>query len=149
MRCRRPIIVVSAAAVAAFALLAAGCGGGAGSPGIASVASSTTTAGAATTTAQNGSGPTVKALGPSDGGHGGQFQMMMNVGTAAGTKFSACMRKQGIANFPDPNGQGVISIHSGMGFDPGSPAFRSARTVCDKLLPNGGQPTAAQIAQQQ
>ena len=59
------------------------------------------------------------------------------------------MRKHGVTNFPDPNGQGVITIHSGMGIDPGSPAFQSARTACDKLLPNGGQPTPAQIAQQQ
>jgi hypothetical protein len=79
----------------------------------------------------------------------GQFQIAMNVGTQDGAKFSACMRKQGITNFPDPDGQGVIKMHSGMGIDPGSPAFRSARTVCDKLLPNGGQPTPAQIAQQQ
>ena len=73
----------------------------------------------------------------------------MNVGTADGPKFSACMRKHGVTNFPDPNGQGVITIHSGEGIDPGSPVFRSARTTCDKLLPNDGQPTAAQIAQQQ
>jgi hypothetical protein len=75
--------------------------------------------------------------------------MSMSVGTADGAKFSACMRKQGVTNFPDPNGHGVITIHSGMGIDPGSPAFRSARSVCDKLLPNGGQPTPAQIAQRQ
>jgi hypothetical protein len=73
----------------------------------------------------------------------------MNVGTADGAKFSACMRKHGVPNFPDPNGQGLITIKSGEGIDPGSPAFRSARTICDKLLPNGGQPTPAQIAQQQ
>ena len=73
----------------------------------------------------------------------------MNVGTADGAKFSACMRKHGVTNFPDPNGQGVITFHSGMGIDPGSPAFRSARTTCDKLLPNGGQPTPAQLAHQQ
>jgi hypothetical protein len=59
------------------------------------------------------------------------------------------MRKHGVTNFPDPNGQGVITFHSGMGIDPNSPAFRSARTVCDKLLPNGGQPTPAQIAKSQ
>ena len=74
----------------------------------------------------------------------------MRVGNAAdGAKFSACMRKHGITNFPDPNSQGVITIHSGMGIDPGSPAFTSARTACNKLLPNGGQPTPAQIAQMQ
>jgi hypothetical protein len=59
------------------------------------------------------------------------------------------MRKHGITNFPDPNGQGVISISSGMGIDPGSPKFQSARTACMKLLPNGGQPTPAQIAKLQ
>ena len=142
---RRPIILISIVAVAAFALLAAGCGGGGSAPGVASVASppaATTT----TTTTQSGSGSTGKAFG---GPGGGQFQIAMSVGTADGEKFSACMRKHGITNFPDPNGQGVITIHSGMGIDPRSPAFQSARTACGKLLPNGGQPTPAQIAKQQ
>jgi hypothetical protein len=141
-------MLTSAFAVGAFALFAAGCGGAGGSPGVASVASSGTTATTSTTT-QSGSGPADKALGGSGGGQGGQFQMAMNVGTVDGAKFSACMRKHGVTNFPDPNGQGVITIHSGMGIDPGSPAFRSARAACDKLLPNGGQPTPAQIAQRQ
>jgi hypothetical protein len=73
----------------------------------------------------------------------------MNVGTVDGAKFSACMRKHGVTNFPDPNSQGLITFQSGMGIDPGSPAFMSARTACDKLLPNGGQPTPAEIAQRQ
>jgi hypothetical protein len=148
MRCRRPIILVSVVAVAAFVLLAAGCGGGrANSPGIANIAGSTT---AATTTTQSGSGPSVKTLSPPAGGQGGQFQLSMNVGNATdGAKYSACMRKHGVPNFPDPNGQGVITIHSGMGIDPGSPAFGSAQSVCQKLLPNGGQPTPTQIAQRQ
>jgi len=141
-------MLTSAFAVGAFALLAAGCGGGGGSPGIASVASSGTTATTSTTT-QSGSGPADKAFGGSGGEQGGQFQMAMNVGTVDGAKFSACMRKHGVTNFPDPNGQGVITIHSGMGIDPGSPAFRSARAACEQLLPNGGLPTPAQIAQRQ
>jgi hypothetical protein len=74
----------------------------------------------------------------------------MNVGNAAlGAKFSACMRKHGVTNFPDPNGQGLIQFGSGMGIDPNSPAFKSARSACDKLLPNGGQPTPAQRAEAQ
>ncbi|HXK15537.1 MAG TPA: hypothetical protein VNH45_13465 [Gaiellaceae bacterium] len=147
MRCHRLIIVITSAfAVGTFGLLAAGCGGAAGSPGIASVASSTTVA---TTTTQSGSGPATKSVGGSGGGPRGQFQIAMQVGTVAGAKFSACMRKHGLTSFPDPNSQGVIAIHSGMGIDPGSPAFRSARSVCDKLLPNGGQPTPAQLAQHQ
>ena len=148
MRRRGPIIVVSVTAVAAFAFLAAGCGGGGGSPGIASVASSGTTATTSTTT-QSGSRSAGKPFSGPGGGPRGQFQIGMNVGTVDGPKFSACMRKHGVTNFPDPNGQGVITFHSGMGIDPGSPAFKSARTACDKLLPNGGQPTPAQIAQQQ
>jgi hypothetical protein len=146
MRCRRAIILASAFAVGAFVLLAAGCGGGGGSPGVASVADSTTTTSTSTTT-QSGSAD--KALSGPSVGQGGHFQIGMNVGTADGAKFSVCMRKHGVTNFPDPNGQGVIMIHSGMGIDPGSPAFRSARTACEKLLPNGGQPTPAQIAQAQ
>jgi hypothetical protein len=148
MRCRRPVILASAFAVVAFVLLAAGCGGGGGSPGVASVAASTTS-GTASTTTQSASGSGDKAFGGSGGGQGQQFQMAMNVGTADGAKFSACMRKHGVTSFPDPNGQGVITIHSGMGIDPGSPAFMSARTACEQLLPNGGQPTPAQIAHRQ
>jgi len=146
MRCCRPVMLTSAFAAGAFVLLAAGCGGGPGSPGIASVASSTTVA---TTTTQSGSGPTTKAIGGPAGPSGGQFQMTMKVDPTSGAKYSACMRKHGVTSFPDPTGQGLITIHSGMGIDPGSPAFRSARSVCQKLLPNGGQPTPAQIAQQQ
>ena len=149
MHGRRPLIV-AAVGVAALALLAAGCGGGGGSPGVASVASPPTTATTATSTTQSGSGPAVKTLSPSGGGQGGQFQLSMNVGNATdGAKYAACMRKHGVTNFPDPNSQGVITIHSGMGIDPGSPAYTSARSVCQKLLPNGGQPTPAQIAQRQ
>jgi hypothetical protein len=144
MRRRRSIVLAAAAAVA---LLAAGCGGGGGSPGIASVAASTSTS--TTTTTQSGSGSGGSASAPAGGGQGGQFQMAMNVGTADGPKYSACMRKHGVTSFPDPNGQGVITIHSGEGIDPSSPAFKSARTACDKLLPNGGQPTPAQVAQMQ
>ncbi len=148
MRRRRPIIVVSVTAVAAFALLAAGCGGGGGAPGVANLGASGATTATSTTT-QSSSGSSGKASGGPSVGAGGQFQIGMRVGTVDGAKFSACMRKHGITNFPDPNGQGVIMIHSGMGIDPGSPAFTSARTTCEKLLPNGGQPTPAQIAQEQ
>jgi hypothetical protein len=141
-------LAVLAAAAACVSVIAAGCGGGGShSPGIASVASSTTAA----TTTQSAPGSGGGGFGGSAGGRqGGQFSMAMKVGNAAqGAEFSACMRKHGVTNFPDPNGQGVIEIHSGMGIDPGSPTFNAARTACDKLLPNGGQPTPAEQAQRQ
>jgi len=143
---RRPFVLVSAVAVAGFALVAAGCGGGGGSPGVANLGTNAAGTTPATTTESSPAAP--GKLG-TPGGASGQFQIGMNVGTKDGPKFSACMRKHGITNFPDPSSQGVISIHSGMGIDPGSPTFQSARSACAKLLPNGGQPTPAQIAQQQ
>lgn len=140
MRCRTLLVLAPVVAVAA------GCGGGGHSPGVANLAGTTGTTG--TTTTQSDSGSSGKALG-GPGGPRGQFRLAMNVGTADGTKFSACMRKHGVPNFPDPNSQGVITFDSGTGIDPGSPAFKSAQSVCNKLLPNGGKPTPAQIAQQQ
>jgi hypothetical protein len=132
-----------AIAVVAGSLLAAGCGG---SPK-ASVANLTTSSTDTSTTSTGVSAPSPAS--PSGSGRsGGQFKLAMNLG-ANGAKFSACMRSHGVPNFPDPNGQGVISIDSGMGIDPGSPKFQSAQTACQKLLPNGGQPTPAQQAQMQ
>ncbi len=144
---RLQLILTSLVAAAGFALLAAGCGGGGRSPGIANIpgsAASTTD----TTSTQSNAGSKGEAFGGPGGGQG-QFRLSMKVGAADGTKFSACMRRHGVPNFPDPNGQGVITIGSGMGIDPGSPTFRSAQTTCRKLLPNGGEPTPAQRAQQQ
>jgi hypothetical protein len=63
-------------------------------------------------------------------------------------KFAECMRTHGVPSFPDPSGGG-IHIGPGSGIDPSSPAFRAARSACDKLLPGGGpgnqHPTAQQL----
>jgi hypothetical protein len=63
-----------------------------------------------------------------------------------GVKFAACMRKHGVPNFPDPNGQGTIHIDSSMGIDPQSPKFQAAQQTCQNTLSNGGQPSPAQQA---
>lgn len=148
MRRRRPIILVLPVAGAALALLASGCGGGGGSPGVASIGSGTTTA--ATTTTETNSGRGDKQLAGEGPPPGARFQIVMNVGNATlGAKFSGCMRKHGVTNFPDPNSQGEIQFGSDTGIDPNSPTFKAARSACEKLLPNGGQPTPAQQAQRQ
>jgi hypothetical protein len=62
---------------------------------------------------------------------------------AQALKFSQCMRSHGLTDFPDPvfhsgGGGGIsISIKAGPGSDltPNSPAFQSAQTACQKLLP--------------
>ncbi len=63
--------------------------------------------------------------------------------------YAKCMRKNGVPDFPDPGAQGGFLIHGGPGSDlgPGSPAFNNAQGRCQKLLPNGGQPSAAVQAQ--
>src|SRR5581483_12364394 len=120
---RRPIILVSVVAVAALGLLAAGCGGGGGSPGVANLGTDAAVTTPGTTTQSTGSGTKALGGGPRIGPTG-HFAIGMAVGTKDGPKFSACMRTHGIASFPDPNSQGVISIQSGMGIDPQSPAFQ-------------------------
>jgi hypothetical protein len=50
---------------------------------------------------------------------------------------STCMRSNGVSNFPDPNGEGVIQINNATGaLDPNSPQFAKAETAC-KSLDNG------------
>ena len=59
--------------------------------------------------------------------------------------FSACMRRNGVPNFPDPqfgsNGGAAIRIDPSSGIDPGSPQFQAAQKACQKNLP-GKQLTA-------
>ena len=140
--------IISALAVtgAVFALVAAGCGGTSGPPSVASIDSPTTTATA--TTQSSGGG--AKQLGGTPSGPNAHFEIAMNAGSAAlGAKFSSCMRKHGVSNFPDPNSHGVIQFGSDLGINPKSPTFQSAQSVCQKLLPNGGQPTPQQQAKMQ
>ncbi|MBO0691960.1 MAG: hypothetical protein J2P58_03590 [Acidimicrobiaceae bacterium] len=70
---------------------------------------------------------------------------------AAALKYSECMRSHGVANFPDPSGNGNIEIqaspNSSNGVNPDSAQFKAANRDCRHFLPNGGQPTAAQKAQ--
>jgi hypothetical protein len=53
--------------------------------------------------------------------------------------FSACMRKHGVPNFPDPQfssgGSVTMKIGSSSGIDPQSPQFQAAQKACQSLLP--------------
>jgi hypothetical protein len=131
-------IPVAALAVAGV-VLAAGCGGGGKSPGVANLPPSH-----GGTTTQ--SAPT-EAAPPAPSGQS-HANAAIRVGPD-GAKFAACVRKNGVPNFPDPNGQGVIQFGSGSGVDPSSPKFQAAMKACRKVLPNGGQPSPQQIAKAQ
>jgi hypothetical protein len=53
-------------------------------------------------------------------------------------KFAACMRKKGVSNFPDPNGQGNFPFNSVDKLDLSSPRFETAYKACQPLLPTFG-----------
>jgi hypothetical protein len=61
-------------------------------------------------------------------------------GPSPALEFAKCMRAHGVSNFPDPGGSGGVQIQ-GTGL-PQSPAFQTAQRVCQKYLPNDGQPHA-------
>jgi hypothetical protein len=115
----RPALV--GAALAALVLTAAGCGGGSGGPQVAQAGSTTTT------TAKTSSKGSPKA---------------------DGLALSKCMRDHGIADFPDPDSQGRISISvtggpgSTSDLTPDSPQFQAAQKACQALGlgPGGGTP---------
>ena len=46
------------------------------------------------------------------------------------------MRSNGVPNFPDPNGQGLIQINATGTLEPSSPQFQKAEAAC-KSLDNG------------
>jgi hypothetical protein len=123
-------------------VLATSCGGKSAAPGVANLTNAGTTTATTTTSARrNGSIPR------NAGFAGGNVAMQLS--PQDGAKYSACMRKNGVPNFPDPNAQGVIALGPSSGVDPGSPKFQSATQTCRKLLPNGGRPSPAQIAKAQ
>lgn len=147
MQSRHILVLVLASVLAAMGFLVAGCGGGTPSASVANLGTTgttpTTTTGGSGGGGGGGTGPSTS----SSSARGGGMQIQMN--PANGAKFSSCMRSHGVPRFPDPSSSGAMSIGRGSGIDPNSPKFRAAQTACEKLLPNGGQPTAAQQARMQ
>jgi hypothetical protein len=72
-----------------------------------------------------------KSLAPPGIGGSGQNTQQQN----QMLKFVSCMRKNGVPDFPDPEG-GKITIKGGT-VDPNSPQFQAAQKTCQKLLPGG------------
>jgi hypothetical protein len=115
-------------AVVGLSMLAAACGGGSPSGKVAQVGTTGSTKGSGSSNA-SGSGSASDREG-------------------ALVAFSACMRKHGVPNFPDPKATGHgygLTIDDSMA---NSPQFKNAQQVCKKLLPNGGRPSAQEQAKQ-
>src|ERR1019366_2157384 len=72
--------------------------------------------------------------------------------TAAAFKYSSCMRDHGLSSFPDPmmtdhDGQQVAYLTATIPAHP-SPAFKSAQTACQRILPPPINVSLTQLAQQ-
>jgi hypothetical protein len=111
-----------ATALACFSALLAACGGGA-SPGVASLGATASTHAAAPAGA-SASAPYTNAL-----------------------EYARCMRRHGEPDFPDPNNPGGFSTRALAQSDTASRQFISADSTCQRLLPNDGQPTPAELQQ--
>lgn len=157
---RRPVRMrayrggVAVIAAVAVGLVATACGGNPSNDASVAHLQTTTTAHAASTpntTSNPGSGPGAASDAGAGGGPGPGAGPQEGGGMAdpgaSQTQllaYSHCMQTHGVPSFPEPNSQGVFSLS---GVSQNSPGFQAASNDCRKLLPNGGQPTAAQKAQ--
>jgi hypothetical protein len=74
--------------------------------------------------------------------------MSTQVGTGAtGVRYSACMQSHGVANFPEPNAQGTITITVSSSLNPDAPLFQRAEADCQHLVPAGKGLSAAKQQQ--
>jgi hypothetical protein len=63
-----------------------------------------------------------------------------NAGQEQAVKFAACMRDNGVSEFPDPDASGGLTIDgvvNGSSLDPSSPAWEAAIGACKDLQPPG------------
>jgi hypothetical protein len=115
-----------AAAVIGLSLLASGCGGSP-SVGVAALPTTTTTSTTSTTGAASGASA-----------------------SASPAAYSACMRKNGVPKFPDPDKNGGLMLRAGpgTGIQPDSPQFKAADKACRSLMPEGHAPSPQAQAKQ-
>jgi hypothetical protein len=60
--------------------------------------------------------------------------------TTKAMKFAACMRDNGVREFPDPDASGEMTIDgvlNGSSLDPDAPAWKKAIGACEDLQPSG------------
>jgi hypothetical protein len=147
---RRRAVAIPALATALIAVtVLVGACGASPSPGVADLGNSTTTS-SQTTAASTSGAPAGGGAGPSTSA-GGPGSAHSSFGIAVGgrgdaLKLAACIRANGVPNFPDPNSSGVIS---GSGIDPSSAQFQAAMRKCRKYAGRGGAPSPAKQAQAQ
>jgi hypothetical protein len=113
---RRVMVGLALAALASLALMVAGCGGSF-DDGVAQVGTTTET-----TSTESGSADGSRKDDPA--------------------AYSACMRKNGVPKFPDPDSEGRLRLKAGpdTGIDPESAQFKAAAKACRKFAPPAPSP---------
>ncbi len=79
---------------------------------------------------------------PSSSSPGGRTNPNLAQAQQDTLNFARCMRSHGVSNFPDD-----LNFQSVPGINPSSPAFKTAQTACQHLLPVKSPPPAAPSAQ--
>ena len=129
-RRRLPRVPVTAGTVLAVGIALAGCGGGSSSPGVAHL--STSTSGGSAASGGGSSSPESSA----------STQQKM-------VAYAQCMRTHGVPSFPDPTSSAGNTKEAAVRAfkDLSNSQVVAAQTTCQRLQPNGGRPSQAQIAQ--
>jgi hypothetical protein len=108
---RAVLVVLALLAAAAIGLLASACGGGSSSGGVAQVETTETT---------------------TDGSGSRNSSGSADPPTYSPAAYSACMRRNGVPKFPDPDSEGRLDLRN-VGLDPDSPRLEAAEKACEKF----------------
>ena len=77
---------------------------------------------------------------------GAPTQAQIEQGQQDAVRFAGCVRSHGVPNFPDPTSPREFKIH--IASSDGSPAFQSAETACQHVLPGDGRPSQSAAQRQ-
>jgi hypothetical protein len=61
-----------------------------------------------------------------------------SAGSPSAIAYSACMRSQGVPNYPDPDSSGQLPKGDAQQFGVSTPQYQAAQQACQHLLPTGG-----------
>jgi hypothetical protein len=76
--------------------------------------------------------------GPSSTGSGGSSNAIGSADSPSAIAYSACMRSQGVPNYPDPGSSGQLPKGDAQQYGVSTSQYQAAQQACQHLLPTGG-----------